>query len=97
MIFHGPLYLVLRSTLVLLSFVSVFSAISILEPLVSDSHLFVVSPEEYMIQIFWEMTSRIISVFSTLWFDSGYMLVSVFEAFWKYFTLSLREKVDYGS
>ena len=26
-----------------------------------------------MIWIFWEMTSGIISVLSTLWFDSGYM------------------------
>ena len=38
-----------------------------------------------------------VSVCDTPWFDSGYMLVSVFEAFWKYFTLLLREKVDYGS
>ena len=30
--------------------------------LVSDSHLFVASPEEYMIWIFWEMTSGIIPV-----------------------------------
>ena len=34
--------------------------------LVSGSHLFVASPEEYMIWIFWEMTSRIISVCSAL-------------------------------
>ena len=47
--------------------------------------------------IFWEMTSGMVSVCDTPWFDSGYMLVSVFEAFWKYFTLCLREKVDYGS
>ena len=33
-------------------------------PLVSDSHLFVVSPEEYTIWCFWEMT-----------FDSGYTVV----------------------
>ena len=43
-------------------------------PLISDSHLLFSSPEEYMIWIFWEMTSGIIHVFSTLWFDSGYML-----------------------
>ena len=41
--------------------------------LVADSQLFVASPEEYMIRIFWEMTSGIISVLSTLRFDSGYM------------------------
>ena len=29
-----------------------------------------------MIWIFWEMTSGIIHVFRTLWFDSGYMSVS---------------------
>ena len=28
----------------------------------------------------WEVTSGIIYVFSTLWFDSGYMSVSVYEA-----------------
>ena len=37
-----------------------------LRPLVSDSHLFVALPEEYMIWIFWEMTSGIISVCSAL-------------------------------
>ena len=45
----------------------------VFRPLVSDSHLFVASPEEDMIWIFWEMTSGIIYVFSTLWFDSGCM------------------------
>ena len=34
-----------------------------------------------MIWIFWEMTSGIIHVFSTLWFDSGYMSMSGHEAF----------------
>ena len=34
-----------------------------------------------MIWIFWEMTSGIIHVFSTLWFDSGYMSLSGYEAF----------------
>ena len=42
----------------------------------SDSYLFAASPEEYTIWIFWEMTSGIISVLSTLWFDSGYMSLS---------------------
>ena len=48
---------------------------------VSDSHLFVASPEEYIISVFWEKTSGIISVFSTLGFDSGYMSLSGYEAF----------------
>ena len=39
-----------------------------------------VSPGEYKSWIFWEMSSGIIPVFSTLWFDSGYMLASVYEA-----------------
>ena len=34
----------------------------VVRSLVSDSHLFVPSPEEYMISILWEMTSGIISV-----------------------------------
>ena len=38
----------------------------VLRPLVSDSHLFGASAEEYMIWIFWEMTSGIISVCSAL-------------------------------
>ena len=45
-------------------------------------------PEEYTFWIFWEMTSRIISVLNTLWFDSGYMSLSGYEAFLKWFTLS---------
>ena len=39
-----------------------------------------VSPGEYKSWIFWEMSSGINPVFSTLWFDSGYMLASVYEA-----------------
>ena len=58
----------------------------VFRPLVSDSHLFVASPEEYMIWIFWEMTSGIISVFSTLWFDSGCMYGVRLRGFWKNFT-----------
>ena len=38
------------------------------------------SPVEYQTTDFWEMTSGIIYVFSTLRFDSEYMSVSVFEA-----------------
>ena len=38
------------------------------------------SPREYKFWIFWEMASGIIHVFSTLWFDSGYMSASVYEA-----------------
>ena len=53
----------------------------VFRPLVSASHLFFASPEEYMICIFWEMTSGIIHVFSTVWFDSGYMSLSGYEAF----------------
>ena len=56
----------------------------VFRPLVSDSHLFVASPEEYMISIFWEMTSGIISVFSTLWFDIGYMSLLGYEAFGRF-------------
>ena len=38
----------------------------VLRPLVSDSHLFGASPEVYVMWIFWEMTSGIISVCSAL-------------------------------
>ena len=41
-------------------------AVVAVRTLVSDSHLFVASPEEYMIWIFWEMTSGIISICSAL-------------------------------
>ena len=34
-----------------------------------------------------EMTSGMVSVCSTLWFDSGYMSASVYGGFWKNFTL----------
>ena len=37
-----------------------------LQPLISSSHLFGASPDEYMIWIFWELTSGIISVCSAL-------------------------------
>ena len=49
-------------------------------PLGSDSHLLFSSSAEYTIWIFWEMTSGIIHVFSTSWFNSGYMSASVYEA-----------------
>ena len=41
----------------------------------TDSHLYGIRclPEEYKMWIFWEKTSVIISVFNTLWFNSGYM------------------------
>ena len=55
-----------------LSVAGTFVFIAVCDPLlVSDSHLFVASPKEFTIWIFWETTSRIISVLSTLWFDSG--------------------------
>ena len=41
-----------------------------------------VSPEEYTIWFFWEMTSRIISVSSTLWFDSGTCCCQVMRLSW---------------
>ena len=39
-----------------------------------------------MTWIFWEMTSGIIHVFSTPWFDSGYMSASVYEVLVEFHT-----------
>ena len=39
-----------------------------------------VLPEECGGGFFWETTSGFIPVFSAMWFDSGYMSVSVYEA-----------------
>ena len=40
-----------------------------------------VVPAEYgKFLFFWKMTSGMVSVFSAIWFDNGYMTVSVFEA-----------------
>ena len=47
-----------------------------------------------MFWIFSEMTSGIIFVFSTLWFDSGHMSASVYRGFWKNFRFPLRVLVD---
>ena len=47
-----------------------------------------------MFWIFWEMTSGNIYVFSTLWFDSGYMSASVYEASGRIYTRFLRVWVD---
>ena len=49
--------------------------------LVSDSHLFVVSSEEHMIQISWEMTFRIISICSALGSTVDTCMASVYEDF----------------
>ena len=51
----------------------------VLRPLVSDSHLFVASPDEYMIWIFWEMTSDIISICSALGSTVDTCMASVHE------------------
>ena len=64
-------------------------------PLVSDSHLFVASPEEYMIWIFWEMTSRIISTCSALGSTVDTCMASVYEVFAN-FAHFLRER-GFGS
>ena len=63
------------------------TAWSILEP------LFVVSLDEYTFRIVREMTSGIISVSSTLWFDNGYMYCVSLRGFWL-FTYFLRDMVD---
>ena len=59
--------------------------------LVSDGHLFVASPEEYMIWIFWEMTSGIISICSALGSTVDTCMASVHEVMAS-FTYFLRER-----
>ena len=50
----------------------------LLRPLVSGSHLFVlVLPEEYNTWIIWDVTSGY-AVFSSTWFDSGYIFLPVY-------------------
>ena len=51
----------------------------VFRPLVSGSHLFGASPEEYMIWIFWEMTSGIISTCSALGSTVDTCMASVYE------------------
>ena len=63
----------------------------VLRPLVSDSHLFVASPDEYMIWIFWEMTSGIISICSALGSTVDTCMASVYEVMAS-FTYFLRER-----
>ena len=124
-VYGGSCTRILRSILVLLSFVSVYSALlgpqwymlcvslwnfmffyvkrwitdpevdsrlsdHVLLPLVSDSHLFVASPEEYMIWIFWEMTSGIIFRCSALGSTVDTCMASVYEVMAS-FTYFLRE------
>ena len=61
----------------------------LLRPLVSGCHLFERLPEEYRVAYFREDDSRNVSVFSTLLGSTAdTCLASVFEAFWKNFTLS---------
>ena len=67
----------------------------VLWPHISGSHLFGASPDEYMIWIFWELTSGIISVFSALGSTADTCTASVYGA--EEFHVFLREKVDYGS
>ena len=62
----------------------------VLLPLVSDSHLFVASPEEYMIWIFWEMTSGIIFRCGALGSTVDTCVASVYEILAS-FTYFLRE------
>ena len=62
----------------------------VLLPLVSGSHLFVASPEEYMIWIFWEMTSGIIFRCSALGSTVDTCVASVYEVL-SSFTYFLRE------
>ena len=57
----------------------------------SDSHLFVASLEEYMIRIFWEMTSGIISICSALGSTVDTCMASVYEVMAS-FTFFLRER-----
>ena len=66
--------------------------------LVSESHLCGIrcSPEEYKMWIFWEMTSGIISVFNTFWFDSGYSSASVYEAFWTFLLVWYRDRFPWS-
>ena len=61
------------------------------ELLVSDSHLFGVSPSEYLIWIFWEMTSGIISICSALGSTVDICMASVYEVMAS-FTFFLRER-----
>ena len=67
----------------------------ILEPLVSDSRLFVASPEEYMIWIFWEMTSGIFRIEHSLVRQRIHALASVYEAFGT-FSHDFPREVDSG-
>ena len=60
-------------------------------PLVSDSHLFGVSPSEYLIWIFWEMTSGIIPTCSALGSTVDTCMASVCEVM-SSFTFFQRER-----
>ena len=60
-----------------------------LRPLASGSHLFELLLEEYRVAFFLGVDSRNVSVFSTLLGSTADTCsASVFEAFWKNFTLS---------
>ena len=63
----------------------------VLRSLVSDSHLFVASPDEYMIWIFWEMTSGINSMCSALGSTVDTCMASVYEV-WRVSLFFLRER-----
>ena len=63
----------------------------VLLPLVSDSHLFVASHEEYMIWIFWEMTSGIIFRCNALGSTVDTCMASVYEVMAS-FTSFLRKR-----
>ena len=62
-----------------------------LRSLVSGSQCSVLLPEEYVRQFFWETTSGVVSVFSAILVDSGYMFWPVYGAFLEKFTRVPRE------
>ena len=69
-------------------------------PLVSDSHLFGASPDEYMIWIFWKLTSGIISVCSAMvrqWIHIRRQSMVAFGRIWFFFvTVNPVPEVDPG-
>ena len=70
-----------------LGYVSLF----FLRPLVSGSQCSVLLLEERVRRFFWETTSGMVSVFSAILVDSGYMFWPVYGAFWKKITRVPRE------
>ena len=65
--------------------------VAVLWPFVSGSHLFVASPEEYMIWIFLEVDSRKHVRMQCSWFDSGYILGVSLRVLLKEFLAFLRD------